>query len=260
MLGLKAQSAPLVGPRFDAPAGGHVTDTPAIKNPLILHAGPAFEVKFAGASAEAGTISGYISAYGPPADSYSDIVQRGAFDASLAEHRSQGSALPMLWTHDMARPCGKWTSFKSDDYGLHATGVLSLTTDEGHQAHEHLKAGSVSSLSIGYTVPPDGYQYQPDGTRLLLKVDLLEASIVPVGACRRARITNIKSIQNQRDLERFLHEEAGLPRRAAKAVANRGFAGIGGADEDEAALAELARRMDSALEEIRAFPKPYYYR
>lgn len=232
-------------------------NTSDISSLPVLHAGPAFEVKFAGGPAE-GTISGYISAYGPPADSYSDIIQRGAFDASLAEQQSQGFALPMLWAHDMAKPCGKWTSFKSDEYGLRATGVLSLETEAGKQAHLHLKAGDVSSLSIGYTVPRDGYQYQPDGTRLLTRIDLLEASIVPVGANRRARISSIKSLQTQRDLERWLHDEGGLPRAAAVRLAKGGWRALSG-QEDEAALADLARKVDAATLEVRSLTPPRRY-
>jgi hypothetical protein len=163
----------------------------------------------------------------------------------------------------MGRPCGKWTAFKSDDYGLHATGVLSLTTDEGHQAHEHLKAGSASSLSIGYTVPPDGFQWQPDGTRLLLKIDLLEASIVPIGACRRARVTNIKSIEglgSQREYERWLREEGNLPRAAAAKLASGGWPALAGAKDDDAALNELARQMKAALADFRSLHKSNRYR
>jgi uncharacterized protein len=237
-------------------------NTRDISNLPVLHAGPAFEVKFAGAPAEAGTLTGYLSAYGPPADSYSDIIQAGAFDQTLAEHRSQGSALPMLWAHDMARPCGKWTSFKSDEYGLHATGMLSLATEAGKQAHEHLKAGDVSSLSIGYLVPNDGFRWQKDGTRLLTRIELLEASIVPVGANRRARITSIKSfqsLQTQRDFERWLHDEAGLSRSAAVKVASKGWNALTGRPEDEEKFDALARRLDAALTDIRSFKLPNRY-
>jgi Escherichia/Staphylococcus phage prohead protease len=226
-------------------------NTRDISNLTVLHAGPAFEVKFAGAPAEAGTITGYLSAYGPPADSYADIVERGAFDQTLAEQQSERFALPMLWAHDMARPCGKWTSFKSDDYGLLATGVLSLGTDAGKQAHAHLQAGDVSSLSIGYTVPPDGFRWQNDGTRLLTKIDLLEASIVPIGACRRARVLNVKSI-TQRDLERWLHDEAGLSRTAAVKVASKGWRALSDPPDDEEKFDTLARRIEAALPEIRS--------
>jgi uncharacterized protein len=240
-----------------------MTEIRDITNLPILHAGPAFEVKFAGASAEAGTIEGYISAYGPPADLYGDIIQKGAFDQSLAEHRSQGSEPALLWCHDMARPIGKWTSFRSDDYGLLARGVVNLASDAGKQAHAHLLAGDVSSLSIGYLVPPDGYKHQAGGTRLLTRIDLLEASIVPVGANRRSRITKVKSfqsLQTQRDLERWLHDQAGLSRAAAVKVARKGWPALSGQDDDEEKFDALARRIEAALTEIRAFKPPNYYR
>jgi HK97 family phage prohead protease len=241
-----------------------MTEIRDITNLPILHAGPAFEVKFAGdPAAGAGTIEGYISAYGPPADLYGDIIQKGAFDQSLAEHRSQGSEPALLWCHDMARPIGKWTSFRSDDYGLLARGVVNLASDAGKQAHAHLLAGDVSSLSIGYLVPADGYQHQAGGTRLLTRIDLLEASIVPIGANRRSRITKIKSfhnVQTQRDFERWLHDEAGLSRAAAVKVARKGWPALNGQPDDEEKFDALARRIEAALTEIRAFKPPNYHR
>ena len=69
----------------------------------------------------------------------------------------------------------------------------------------------------------------------------------------------MKSLGSERELERLLREQ-GLSRKDARAVAAKGYAGIAGADQDEAALSDLVRRINSALEEIRALPKPYRYR
>jgi uncharacterized protein len=230
--------------RFATSAGGAMTQSPDLEHLTPLRAGPTLDFKFVGTAAEEGTISGYVSAYGAPADSYGDLIQKGAFDQSLTERHPA-----LLWCHDLARPVGKWDHFRTDDYGLHATGRLNLNTSAGREAFEHLKAGDVGALSIGYQIAPGGFQFQADGTRLLTKIDLFEASVVPIGACRRARVTSVKSLQSQRDLEHFLHDEAGLPRTAAKAIASRGFADLGAA-EDDAALTAALRRIDQALTQL----------
>ena len=88
---------------------------------------------------------------------------------------------------------------------------------------------------------------------------VIEASIVPVGANRRSRITKIKSFQNlqtQRDLERWLHDEAGMSRAAAVRVASKGWPALTGRPEDEERFDALARRIEAALAEIRSLNSP----
>jgi HK97 family phage prohead protease len=227
----------------------------------ILRASEPLEIKLAGG--REGLIEGLASPYGGPPDLYNDVIARSAYSATIAEHKSSGVALPLLWAHDLAKPVGRCLDLWDDERGLFVKAQLNLETSSGKDAFAHLQAKDVTGLSIGFRVPEGGYRYQKDGTRLILAVDLVEISVVTVPAARRARVTEVKSVEDlkdQRDLERLLHEDAGLSRRAAKAVAARGWGGISGEDEKRAA-AELLRRMDQTLEEIRSVEMhPHYYR
>ena len=58
------------------------------------------------AGADAGTFSAYGSTFGPPADSYNDIIAPGAFTKTIADHRAAGTSPALLWSHDMQQPIG----------------------------------------------------------------------------------------------------------------------------------------------------------
>ena len=58
------------------------------------------QIKFA--PGDAGTISGYASVFGPPADRHGDVIAPGAFAESLAS----GDKPLMLWSHDLSEPIG----------------------------------------------------------------------------------------------------------------------------------------------------------
>lgn len=107
-----------------------------------------FEAK---ASAE-GVIEGVAAAFGGEPDAYGDVIQRGAFRATLDRHKAEGAAPVMLWSHDPARVIGRWIDMRETPEGLAATGSLNLRTQAGREAFEHVRAGDVSGLSIGYRV------------------------------------------------------------------------------------------------------------
>jgi HK97 family phage prohead protease len=224
-------------------------DTRDISDDTLLRTGWPLEIKLAGDGADEGTISGHCSTYGPPADSYGDIIARSAFAATLAEHKAAGTVPAMLWSHAMSEVIGRWVEMREDNRGLFVRGKLNLNTTRGREAFEHLRAKDVNGLSIGFRIRPDGYKLQDDGTRLVTAVDLHEVSIVAIPAAKLARV----SIETRQELIDTLRS-VGLPLNAAKAVAARGFAGLGTADED-AAAAELAKRIDAATREIKSLRK-----
>lgn len=259
-LGLKAnETAPFLGLCFDVSAGGPVTEhhTRDISTP-ILRLAPPVEVKLAGA--QEGLIEGIASPYGGEPDTFGDVIARGAYRTTIDEHRASGSMPAMLWSHDMSHPVGRWLDMREDDRGLHVRGQMNLESERGREAFAHLKARDVTGLSIGFRLPEDGYQYRSDGSRLLTKIDLVEISVVAVPAARAARVTQVKSfddVQNQRELEQWLRDGAGLSRRAAKAVAARGWSGLSGEDDDRA-VAEILRRVDEATAEVRSIEINHY--
>ena len=68
----------------------------------------------------------------------------------------------MNWHHQQEIVIGKWTSLQETAQGLQVTGQLNLRTPEGQNALEHVTAGDSTGLSIGYSTPEGGVQY--DGT------------------------------------------------------------------------------------------------
>jgi HK97 family phage prohead protease len=127
-----------------------------------------------------GLVTGYASVFGG-IDSYGDTILKGAFGASLAQHKANGSAPVMLWSHKADSPIGRWTEMSEDDRGLQVTGQINLKTTAGREAFEHLRAGDITGLSIGYRVGKGGSEFR-DGINYLKQVDLAEVSVVSVPA------------------------------------------------------------------------------
>jgi hypothetical protein len=121
----------------------------------------------------------------------------------------------------MSAPIGRITTLKEDHVGLYAEAALTLETRAAAEAYALLKAGAVSGLSIGYSVPDGGAEYR-GGTRLLKQIALHEVSIVSVPMNPAARVTAVKAMDctHPRDLERLLRETLFLSSRKSKAAAN----------------------------------------
>jgi Escherichia/Staphylococcus phage prohead protease len=199
---------------------------------------------------DTGKFSGYGSVFGTK-DSYGDVVEPGAFAASLKAWRGKGQMPALLWQHQMGEPIGKWTEMAEDDRGLYVEGQLALKTTRGAEAHELLKMDALRGLSIGYAIPKDGGAWDPQAKVFRLKqVDLWEVSLVTFPANEDAQVEAVKSaIASPREFERFLRD-AGLSRRQAQALMADGFKGLAdGAELDlELAGAEL-QALSRALRE-----------
>ncbi|MEP7240634.1 MAG: HK97 family phage prohead protease [Devosia sp.] len=170
-----------------------------------------FRIKFAATGAP-GAFSGYGSIFGN-VDSYGEIVEPGAFNASLLKHRSDGSAPLMLWGHNPDQPIGKWTEIVEDKRGLYLRGMLNLASSRGKDAWAHVEAGDVDGLSIGYRE----VKAKQDGIYRRLEVlDLMEVSIVTFPANGAARIGS------KRELEAVL-TKSGLSQGAAAKIAAGGW-------------------------------------
>jgi len=145
------------------------------------------ELRFA--EGETGVISGYAAVWGKP-DSFGDVLVRGAFAASLDQHRAAGTRPLMLWSHDPAAPIGVWDTVAEDAKGLKVEGRLVLDATAGRDAFALLKAGAVDGLSIGFrTVKATSAK----GGRRVEAVDLIEVSLVARPAQTGARLTSVRS-------------------------------------------------------------------
>ena len=165
---------------------------------------------------DTGEFEGYGSVFGVE-DSYGDVVVRGAFTASLERWAAKGRLPALLWQHNMSEPIGVYTEMREDETGLYVKGRLLIDADPlAKRAHGHMKAGSLSGLSIGYVLNDYDYDNQKDAF-ILKDIDLWEVSLVTFPANDEARISNVKSL-----LERG---ETPPPSKVEKALREVGFSG-----------------------------------
>jgi uncharacterized protein len=223
------------------------------------------EIKLAPSEVEGMTFSGYGAVFGN-VDAYGDVIQPGAFADTLASAQRSGVWPAMLLQHggygvsaeDMT-PIGIWTGLSEDGVGLKVEGKFADTA-RGREAYALLKMQprpAIDGLSIGY-IPKDWTQRsKPEEPRRTLKrVDLLEVSLVTFPANGKARVSSVKSLDNERDIERWLMQDAGLSRSEARIVINSGFKSLlakqdaGSADDctELSELAEALKRSTAALQ------------
>lgn len=213
--------------------------------PLQIKAGPALkyasglEIEF---KAEGdGRVLGHGSVFND-VDSYGDKVAPGAFAKSLAT----GLLPKMLWQHNPDRPIGKWLSVREDGKGLLVDGQLNLKTTAGRDAFEHLLAGDVDGLSIGYRE----VRAKTEGNvRVLHELTLYEVSVVTFPALPSATVSTVaKQVSSKSELVDLLRE-VGLPKAAAARVAAGGWPALAGADHQK--TDDLAAIIDAATAELR---------
>jgi HK97 family phage prohead protease len=152
---------------------------------------------------EVGEISGYGSTFNVT-DLNGDMMMPGAFDATLAEHKSSGRVMPMFGEHSFAflggdpYPIGGWTKLEPDTKGLHVTGKLvGLKHPDVARVYELVKEKLISAMSIAYRVRDGGYEKGTkagDPRRWLKAVDLFSIDLVGDPANPQATIDNIKSV------------------------------------------------------------------
>ncbi len=201
------------------------------------------------ATGDDGTVEGYGSVFGER-DSYDDVIAPGAFNGSLAAHKTASTMPAMLWQHDGSKPIGIWTEMVEDSKGLRIKGQLALETVLGKEAHALLKMGALNGLSIGFVSKQWTYDRDTD-VRTLTELDLWEVSLVTFPANGKARITNVKAAEEMaapKDAERVLRE-AGFTKSDATIFVSRvmrmGEARSESADSTAAAMRSADRLLAS---------------
>jgi uncharacterized protein len=131
-------------------------------------------------------VSGYASLFGKR-DQGGDIVQKGAYGASLKALAAGGRAVKMLWQHDPTQPIGVWDEVREDANGLWVKGRILTEVEKGREAAALLTAGAIDGLSIGYrTVKAER---DGKGQRLLQELELWEVSLVTFPMLPEARVS-----------------------------------------------------------------------
>lgn len=157
---------------------------------------PVLEIK---SLKESGEFEGYGSTFGGEPDAYGDVIAPGAYTESLADHKSKGTMPKLFWQHNSREPIGKWLDAKEDDHGLLMAGKLNMGVQRGREAYALLKEGDIDGLSIGYHIK----EYSVDTEThvwTLQKLDLIEVSIVSVGANENAVVQSVKAAKAAHDL------------------------------------------------------------
>jgi uncharacterized protein len=180
----------------------------------------AMEFKFD--ATKQGNFEGYASVFNN-IDSWGDIVLPGAFDETLGKK----DQVPMLFNHFMDNLIGRATDMKEDDVGLQFHGRLTPGASMSNDVYQHMKAGALDGVSIGYRVQPGGADM--DGkVRKLSRVDLMEISMViaPANKLARADLGSLKSDFDPSDMESLADVEvvlrdAGMTRLEAKSMIAR---------------------------------------
>jgi hypothetical protein len=199
---------------------------------------------------DSGVFQGYANVFNV-LDHDMDVVEKGAFSDTLAQHAAKNTKPKMLWQHDYKQIIGVWESMKEDDHGLHVTGRLAINTTLGKDAYELLKMGAIDSMSIGYMVPDKGATFK-DGVRIIKQLDLWEVSIVTFPANDSAVVNNVKRQVENGEIpapavfERILRD-VGLSANQAKAFMAKGYKGV---DPREADL-ELLESIKTLSEKFK---------
>ena len=130
-------------------------------------------------------IEGYASLFGAE-DQGGDIVQPGAYGASLKALSGAGRKVKMLWQHDPREPIGVWDEIREDAKGLYVKGRLLDSVAKGREAAALIAAGAIDGLSIGYRTIKANKDKM--GHRLLAELELWEVSVVTFPMLPQARL------------------------------------------------------------------------
>jgi HK97 family phage prohead protease len=170
-------------------------------------------------------------------DSYNESVEPGAFVESLVRHKREGT-LPsplMLWQHDPVdadRRLGRHGRGQEGLWGKGGCSPASRRPTKRRSCSRRARS-RVCRSAIARSMPA----VENGGPRKLVKLDLLEVSIVSFPANRRARVEAVKS-ERMEEFARRLRDgdplpvkefedilrEAGVPKSMAVQIASVGYA------------------------------------
>lgn len=181
---------------------------------------------------EAGRFAGYASIFGN-VDLGGDVITKDEPFKEMVTN-ADGKVLT-LFQHDSG---GGWGStgagglpiglsdVKQNSTGLKFDGQLVMEDPFVQRVHTHMKAKTLTGMSIGYDVLPGGAKILESGIRELNALKLWEISVVTFGMNPKARIDTVKAAQqvtNIREFEDFLRDVGGFSKAQAKQLASGGW-------------------------------------
>ena len=143
-----------------------------------------------------GSIEGYASTWIRKADSWGDVVAKGAFTKTLKERWNGGKGIPFIWSHQI----DNLDSFigtaeaDEDEKGLHFVATFD-DTEQAQKVRQLYKDGRLRKFSFAYDVKAAGVVTLDDNSKAneLRELDLYEISAVTVPANDDAGVVDVKS-------------------------------------------------------------------
>lgn len=174
-------------------------------------------------------------------DSTGDKIVDGAFTKTLAKWATSGDFIPLLFGHNMGDPdfnLGHVISAVEDEKGLLVHGKLDLSNPKSAQTYKLLKGKRLNQLSFAYIVVEGAWvdSKEDGGYYELRELDLLEVSLVTVGANRATHLTGVKKFDA----------------KAGRTISAKTEQKISAALADAKAAAEAAANVVVALETLLA--------
>lgn len=143
-----------------------------------------------------GSIEGYASTWIRKADSWGDVVAKGAFAKTLKERWKGGVGIPFIWSHqiDNLKSFIGTAAANEDEKGLHFIATFD-DTEEAQKVRQLYKDGRLRKFSFAYDVLKSGMVTLEDGAKAneLQELDLYEISAVTVPANDDANVVDVKS-------------------------------------------------------------------
>lgn len=199
-------------------------------------------------AAESGIFAGYGAVTGN-LDDGGDIIEPGAF----AETLKDWSRVKIMLQHNYELlPLGAPIDLGEDEHGLRVVAKIS-DTSTGRDVKTLIRDGVVKELSIGYDIPPGGFNIDEHGIRHLTQIELLEISVVTWAMNDQALITDFKALGSgvQAQVDKDILDE--IKTKAAtmlfEAMAKEAKAGDGKARQPPSSKKKpvAKRRSDPAL-------------
>ena len=143
-----------------------------------------------------GMIEGYASTWIRKADSWGDVVAKGAFKKTLAERWNGGKGIPFIWSHqiDNLKSFIGTAEADEDEKGLHFIAKFD-DTEEAQKVRQLYKDGRLRKFSFAYDVKESAQVTLDDNVKAneLRELDLYEISAVTVPANDDAGVVDVKS-------------------------------------------------------------------
>lgn len=145
---------------------------------------------------EDGEFTAYASVF-DVVDSYHEIVVKGAFEKTLEAWKSEGKTIPLLYGHNLSDPdyfVGEIVDAEEDDNGLLVRGRFDLEMPKAKQVYRLVKGRRLNELSFGFRINESEIVTRDSEKYLELReIDLIEVSLVPVGANPATEVVSIKA-------------------------------------------------------------------